>query len=119
MTSKIMQASSHCVPEPFVCSPDETREVPFNILNVVELGRKRVQHVYNENLPIRLALVQECHNAEDLHLLHLTDVCDLLADLADIERVVITLCLRLSVCNVRVFPGLNNGHVYYFPLGQI
>ncbi len=85
--------------------------MPLHILDIVETRGERVVHVNNDDLPVRLALVEQSHNAKDLDLLHLTDLGNELADLADVERVVVTLLLGLWVCNVRVFPGLGEGTV--------
>ena len=97
------------VPEPFVSREHETGEMPLDILDIIKLGRERVVHVDDEDLPVRLTLVEERHNAEDLDLLDLADVADLLTDLADIKRVVVTVSLGLSVSLGRVFPSLHNG----------
>ena len=93
-------------PEPLVGCTDEAGEVVLDVLNVVQLGRKGVVDVDDDDLPVGLALVEESHDAEDLDLLDLADVADLLADLADIERVVVALGLGLGVGLVRVLPGL-------------
>lgn len=78
----------------------------LNVLNVVELGGERVVDVNDNDLPVRLLLVEKGHNTEDLDLLDLARVADKLANLADVERVVITLGLGLGVDGVGVLPGL-------------
>ena len=62
--------------------------------------------VDDNDFPVCLAFVEQGHDAEDLDLFHLTGVTNLLADLADIERVIITLCLGLCMNDVWVLPGL-------------
>ena len=79
----------------------------LNILNVVELGGKRVVDVDDNDLPVSLLLVEKGHDTEDLDLLNLTSVADELADFADVKRVVVTLGLGLGVNNVGVLPGLD------------
>jgi hypothetical protein len=92
--------------EPLVGGAEETRELALNILNIVELSSKRVVDVDDNDLPVSLLLVKESHHTEDLDLLDLTGVADDLTDLADVERVVVTLGLGLGVDGVGVFPGL-------------
>ena len=60
-------------------------------------------------LPVGLTLVDQGHDAEDLDLLDLTNVANLLTDLADIERIVVALGLRLRVEGGGVLPGLRDG----------
>lgn len=95
-------------PEPFVGSTDQTGKVPFNVLDVVELGSKRIGDVDDDDLPVGLAFVEEGHDTENLDLLDLTDVADSLTDLADIERIVVALGLGFGVLNCWVFPGLSS-----------
>lgn len=44
-------------PEPFVCSPDQARKVPLDILNVVEFGGERVVDIDNKDFPVGLSLI--------------------------------------------------------------
>lgn len=78
----------------------------LNILNVVELRSQRVVDVDDDDLPVGLFLIKKGHHTKDLDLLDLTGVADKLTDLADIERVVVTLGLGLRVDSVGVLPGL-------------
>lgn len=78
----------------------------LDILNIVELRRKGILDVDDNDLPVGLLLVEESHHTENLDLLDLTGVADKLTNLADVERIVITLGLGLGVDNVRVLPGL-------------
>jgi len=45
-------------PEPFICSPDETREMPLHILNVVELGSQRIIDIHHDYFPICFSLIE-------------------------------------------------------------
>jgi hypothetical protein len=94
-------------PEPLVCGADETGQMALNILDVVQLARERVLDVNDDDLPVGLALVEECHDTKDLNLLDLADEPDLLADFADVEGVVVALSFGLSVGRRRVLPGLH------------
>ena len=84
----------------------------LDILNVVQLGSKRVVDVNHEDLPVGLALIEESHDTENLDLLDLADVADLFTDLANIERIVVTLGLGLGVSLSRVFPSLQKRCIY-------
>lgn len=92
--------------EPLVGGAQEAREVPLDVLDVVQLRGERVVDVDDHDLPVRLLLVEERHHAQDLDLLDLAGLRDQLADLADVQRVVVTLCLGLRVDNVGIFPCL-------------
>jgi len=98
-------------PEPFVGGSDQAREVPFHVLYVVELAGKRIGDIHHDHFPIGLALIQESHDTEDLNLLDLSDISNLLADLADIQRIIVASRLRLSMRHVGIFPCLREGAV--------
>jgi len=78
----------------------------FHIFYIIQFRRKRVLDIYDYDLPIGLAFVQKSHDAENLDLFDLAHVSNLFADFADIERVIITLGLSLSVCLCRILPCL-------------
>jgi hypothetical protein len=78
----------------------------LDVLDVVELGGKGVTDIDDDDFPVGLAFIEEGHDTEDLDLLDLANVADLLADLADIERVIVSLGLGLRVELSRIFPGL-------------
>ena len=92
--------------EPLVSGPEKAGKVSLDVLDVVELRGEGVVDVNDDDLPVRLLLVKEGHDAKNLDLLHLAGVADELADLADVERVVVTLGLGLGVDVVGVLPGL-------------
>ena len=97
--------------EPLIGGAEKARKVALNVLNVVELGGKRVVDVDDDDLPVSLALVEQSHDTEDLDLLDLTGLGDELTYLADVERVVVTLSLGLGVGDVGVLPGLKRPSV--------
>lgn len=94
--------------EPLVGGTQEAREVALDVLNIVELGGQRVVDVDDNDLPIGLSLVDQGHDTQNLDLLDLAGVADQLADLANIERVVVALGLGLGVDGLGVLPGLTN-----------
>jgi hypothetical protein len=97
--------------EPLVRCPNETRQMPFNILNIVQLGRKRIVNVDDENLPIGLAFVEKGHDAQDFDLLDLADIAYLFSDFTDVERVVVAFCFCFGMNLVGVFPSLGESTV--------
>lgn len=92
--------------EPLVGGAQQARQVALDVLDVVELGGERVVDVDDDDLPVRLLLIQQRHDAEHLDLLDLARVADELTDLAHVERVVVALGLGLGVDRVGVLPGL-------------
>jgi hypothetical protein len=85
------------LPEPFVGGSNEPREMTLYVLDVVEAVCQGVVDVDDNDLPVSLALIEKCHNSEDLDLLDLADITNLLANLADIEGVIVAVGLGLSV----------------------
>ena len=83
--------------------------MPFNILDIVQLGRKRIVNVDDENLPIGLAFVEKGHDAQDFDLLDLADIAYLFSDFTDVERVVVSFCFCFGMNLVGVFPSLCEG----------
>lgn len=63
-------------------------------------------HINDNNLPVRLFLVQERHHTKDLDLLDLASVAHQFADLANVQRIIVTLGFGLGVNDVGIFPGL-------------
>jgi hypothetical protein len=59
------------------------------ILNIVKFRGKRVLHINDDDFPVGLALIDESHDPEDLDLFDLTNITNLLANLADIEGVIV------------------------------
>jgi hypothetical protein len=97
--------------EPLVGGTDQTGQVPLDILNVVETGSKRVVAVNDNDHTDGLTLIEEGHDTEDLDLLDLTNGADELSDLANIQRVVVTVRASLGVSLGRVLPSLGEGTV--------
>jgi len=85
--------------------------VAFDILDIVQLGSERVVDVDNDNFPVRLTLIEEGHDTENLDLFDLTSVTDLFTNLANIERIVVTLGLGFGMRVVRILPGLGESTV--------
>jgi len=98
-------------PKPLVRRPDQPRQTPLHILNIIQPWRERVVHVHHQDLPIRLPLVEERHDTEHFDLLDLTDVAERFADLAYVERVVVSVRTGLGVFDLGIFPGLREGAV--------
>jgi hypothetical protein len=97
--------------EPLVGSTEKAGQVALDVLDIVELGGQRVVHVDDHDLPVGLALVKQGHDAKDLDLDDISGLVDKLADLADVQRVVVALGLGLLVCHVGVLPCLQQPSV--------
>jgi hypothetical protein len=78
----------------------------LDVLDVVQFGCEWVLDIDDDDLPVSLAFVEERHDPEDLNLLDLSNVTDLLANLADIQRIVVAIGLGLSMLLVGIFPRL-------------
>lgn len=74
--------------------------------HTVELRSKRIIDINSDHLPVSFTFIQESHDTKDLDLLDLTSVADLLTNLNDINRIVVTLGLGLRVLLVGIFPSL-------------
>ena len=97
--------------EPLVGGAEKTGQVTLDILDVVELGGQGVVHVDDDDLPVRLTLVEQSHDTEDLDLDDISGLVDELANLAHVERVVVAVGLGLGVRDVGVLPGLQQRSV--------
>lgn len=97
--------------EPLVGGTEEAGQVALDVLDIVELGSQGVVHVDDDDLPVSLALVEQSHDTEDLDLDDISGLVDKLTDLADVERVVVTVGLGLRVCDVGILPGLQRRSV--------
>lgn len=78
----------------------------LDVLDIVQLGSKRVGDIYDDDLPVGFTLIEKSHDAENFDLFDLTGVTDLFADLADIKGIVVALGLGFRMRVVGVLPGL-------------
>ena len=78
----------------------------LDILDIIELRSQWVVDIDDNDLPVSLLFVEQSHHTENLDLLDLTWVSDQLADLADVQWVVVSLGLGLRVDNIGIFPSL-------------
>lgn len=85
--------------------------MPLDILDVIETRSEGVIDINNEDFPVRLAFIEESHDAQNLDLLDLTSVPDGLTNLAHVERVIVAVGASLGVLLGGVFPGLGKGTV--------
>lgn len=86
----------------------------FNILDVVQSGSQRIVDINDDDLPVRLLLIEQSHHAKNLDLFDLTTGGHKLPDFTDVERVVIPFSFCFRVDCVRVFPGLPTGYQLRF-----
>lgn len=92
--------------EPFVGCPQQTRQMSLDIFDVIELGGQWIVDINDKDLPVGLLLIEQCHHAKHLDLLDLSGLGHILANLADIKRVIVALGFGLWVDDVGVFPCL-------------
>jgi hypothetical protein len=92
--------------EPLISSPQKTWQVSLDIFDIIKLGSQWVVDINDDDLPISLLLIEQSHNPKDLHLLDLTWISNQLADLADVQWVVVSLGLGLRVNDIGVLPCL-------------
>lgn len=78
----------------------------LDVLDVIQLGSKRVGDVNDDDLPVGFTLIEEGHDTEDLDLLDLASEADLFTDLANVKRIIVALGLGFGVRVVGIFPGL-------------
>lgn len=97
--------------EPLLRGTQVARQVSLDVLDIVQSARQGIIDVNDNDLPVGLTLVQEGHDTEDLDLLDLADFGNTLTDLADVERVVVTVGFGLGVGDRGVFPCLGEGSV--------
>jgi hypothetical protein len=95
-----------CAPEPLVSGTDKAGKVPLDVFDVVELGCEGILDIDDDDFPVGLSFIEKSHDAEDLDLLDLANIADLFADLANVERIVVTFGLGLCVELSRIFPSL-------------
>ena len=84
----------------------------LDVLDIVELGGQWVVHVDDHDFPVGLALVEQCHDTEDLDLDDLAGLGDKLANLADVQWVIVALRLGLLVYDIGVLPCLRQPSVF-------
>lgn len=92
--------------EPLVGGSQQAWQVLLDVLDVIQLGCQWVVDVDGDDLPVRLALVKQGHDTQDLDLLHLTWVGDVFTDLTHVQRIVVSGRVGLWVHLVWVLPGL-------------
>lgn len=97
--------------EPLVRGTDQTREMLFDVLDVIQLGGNRIIHIDHDHLPVRLAFIKEGHYTKHLNLLDLTSVSNGLADFNNVKRVVVAVGLGVRVGEGGVLPRLGEGSV--------
>lgn len=78
----------------------------LNVFDIIELWSQWVVDINDDNLPVSLLLIQQGHNTKNLDLFDLPNIADQLADLADIQWIIVSLGLGLRVDKVWVFPRL-------------
>ena len=92
--------------EPLVCGTEETWEMTFDILNIVQFGGQWIVDINDNNLPVGFFLIEKCHDTKDFDLLDLTRVANQFTNFANIQWIIVTLGLGFWVNDIGVFPSL-------------
>lgn len=79
----------------------------FNVFYVINSWCQWIVNVNDDDLPICLFFIKQRHNTEDFDLLDLTRSRHKLANLTDIERIIVSFGFGFGVNDVWVFPGLD------------
>lgn len=77
------------------------------LILTVQTRGQGVVDINDNDLPVGLAFIQQGHDTKNLDLLDLADSGNLLANLDNINRIVVTTGLSLRVGSVGIFPGLS------------
>lgn len=80
--------------------------MPLHILDIIEPWCQWIGDVDNNDFPISLFLVEQCHDSKDLDLLNLTGGCDEFTNLTDVKRIIVSFRFGLRVDYVGIFPCL-------------
>jgi hypothetical protein len=80
--------------------------VSLDIFNIVQFGSEGVRDIDNDDFPVGFTLVEKGHDSQNLDLLDLPSIPNLFTDLANIERIVVALCLCLRVGLRGILPSL-------------
>ena len=80
--------------------------MPLNVLDIIELWRQWIIDVDDNDFPISLSLVEQCHDSKDLDLLNLTRCCDEFTNLTNIKRIIVSFGFGLGMNYIGVFPSL-------------
>ena len=78
----------------------------LDIFDIIQLGCERILNIDDYDLPVCFSFIEKSHDTEDFDLLDLPNVTDLFADLTNIKRIIITLCLCLGMGLSGIFPSL-------------
>jgi hypothetical protein len=90
----------------FIRCTEKSREMSFDIFDVIKFGSERIIHVNSDEFPICFSLVEKCHCSKNFDLFDLSWISDFFANLADINWVIVTFCLGFRMCMIWILPCL-------------
>ncbi len=93
-------------PEPFSRGCEEARHEAFYVVDIVHIVRHSISYVNDNQLPVRLAGIDQGQDAQYLDLLDLASIGDGLSNVARIDRVIVAFGLCVGVYVIWVFPCL-------------
>jgi hypothetical protein len=104
LEESIAQRMHGIEPKPFIRGPKQARQMSFHIFNVVQFRCQRVVDVNSDDFPVGLLFVQKSHDSQYFYDLDLPRISHEFPNLADIERIIVTLCFRLRVYGIWILP---------------
>lgn len=107
----IVRKSNSTHLEPLNGGTKQTREVLVHIGDVIDFRGQRIVHIDGDYLPVGFALVNQGNGAQHLDLQHVAALSHSVANLDDIDGIVVTLAAGGGLDVVGVFPGLGQGSV--------
>ena len=106
--NNIVTACDFVVLEPVVESSGHAGTVILNVFDCVHIRCDRVVDVDHHDLPVSLAAVVGSNATEDLGLSDLAEVAGILADVEEVNGIVVAWLVDEGVFEVRVFPCLRD-----------
>lgn len=99
------------VAEPVTSGLDESGTVSLDIFNVVQFLSHRVLGIDDDDLPVGLALIKECHDTQDLDWVHGARLHQVTTNLYAVQRIIIASALGVVVNFKRRLPSLREGAI--------
>jgi len=84
-------------PPKLITSSQQSRQMSFHILDIIQFRGKGIIDVNSNQFPIRFSFIEKGHGSENLDLFDLAWVADFFADFADVDGIVVAFCFGFGV----------------------